>query len=342
VGLIRRQVQVTVIDKQMLLALLREGENYISGQELCSHFGVSRNAIWKVINQLRSEGYEIEAVSNKGYRLVSMPDILSKENILCKLRSRHIGRDLYYFPETDSTNTRIRYLVDEGADDGALAVADVQNAGKGRRGRAWITPPGMNIAMSLLLKPQIAPNSAPMITLVMALAVARGIREVTGLNTQIKWPNDIVVNGRKVCGILTEMDMEIDYIRAVIVGVGINVNESSSEDFAPEFRDTATSLKMECGETIERSLVIAACMEAFEDCYDVFLKQGNLSGLRAEYEDMLVSRGKEVRVLDPAGEFSGVSEGINENGELLVRISDGSIKAIYAGEVSVRGLYGYT
>lgn len=330
-----------MIAKNSLIALLREGNNYISGQELCEHFGVSRNAIWKVMNQLRQEGYEIEAVSNKGYRLLSEPDILSADEIKSRLDTRYMGQDLHYYDSTDSTNIRIRRLAEEGAADGALAVSDMQTAGRGRRGRSWLSPSGMNIYMSLLLKPEIRPDQAPMITLVMALAVAEGISEVTGLEAGIKWPNDIVINGRKICGILTEMDMEADYIRNVIVGIGINVNEKSAEDFAPEIRDTASSLCMESGQTVCRADIVASCMKAFEKFYALFLKCGDLSELKDIYEKKLVSMYKKVRVLNPLGEYDGISRGIDNGGQLLVETEDGTVNPVFAGEVSVRGIYGY-
>lgn len=330
-----------MISKEKLIALLSEGDNFISGQDLCAEFGVSRNAIWKAINGLRSDGYEIEAVQNKGYRLLETPDKMNPIRIKELLATNRMAQDLYYYDETDSTNTRIRLLAEEKTDDGVLAVADIQTAGRGRRGRTWITPAGMNIAMSLLLRPDIAPNDASMITLVMALATANGIEQVTGLETKIKWPNDIVVNGKKVVGILTEMDMEADYIRNVIVGIGINVNESSEEDFQPEFRNTATSLRIECGHLVERNAVIAAIMNSFEQYYALFLKDRDLSGLMTEYDKRLVSVGRQVRVLDPSGEYEAYSKGISDRGELIVSLADGTERHVYAGEVSVRGIYGY-
>lgn len=329
-----------MIDKASLISLLREADTYVSGQELCEHFGVSRNAVWKVINHLRADGYEIEAVPNKGYALISTPDILSKEEIASRL-SKAIGFSLFYYDSTDSTNIRLRRLAEEGVQAPALAVADMQTAGRGRRGRTWLSPGGMNVYMSLLLKPEIDPQAAPMITLLAALAVASGIETVTGLDAKIKWPNDIVVNGRKVCGILTEMDMEADYIRDVIVGIGININEASSEDFAPDIRANATSLRIESGHIVNRADIIAKSMEAFMKYYNGFLECGDLSFVRKEYDDKLISADRAVRVLDPAGEYNGISRGINDRGELLVELEDGSISEVYAGEVSVRGLYGY-
>ncbi len=336
-----------------MLTLLRESESYVSGQDICNRFGVSRTAVWKAINKLRADGYEIEAVSNRGYRLGISPDIMSRDEILSRLTTGYIGRELYYYDETDSTNARIRALADEagpvhaaggsagGASNGTLAVSDMQSAGRGRRGRGWDSPAGSNIYMSLLLRPDISPSDAPMITIVMAYAVCEGIRGIIGDGVQIKWPNDIVVNGRKVCGILTEMTMEADYIKDVTVGVGINVNQGDRDLFPEEIRETATSIRLEAGEMICRAELIARIMSVFEKEYDEFLKNGNLGFLKDRYEERLVSMGREVRVLDPKGEYTGISRGIDERGELMVETDGGEIRHVYAGEVSVRGVYGY-
>ena len=279
---------------------------------------------------------------------------MSRDEILSRLRSEYMGRSLYYYEETDSTNLRIRQLADEGADEGTLAVSDMQTAGRGRRGRGWISPPGMNIYMSLLLKPDIAPSDAPMITIIMAMAVCDAVCDMVGgagvvpgadretPDVRIKWPNDIVVNGRKVCGILTEMDMAGDRIDRVTVGVGINVNQSDRDLFPQDIRETATSLKLECGADVNRAVLIARIMEEFERLYVRFVQKRNLGFMHDRYEERLAGLGNEVRVLDPQGEYTGVSRGITDRGELLVETADGTVQTVYAGEVSVRGLYGYT
>ena len=217
-------------------------------------------------------------------------------------------------------------------------MAERQAAGKGRRGRGWESPAGTSIYMTLLLRPAILPAKAPQLTLLMAVAVVEGIREVTGINCQIKWPNDIVLHGRKVCGILTEMSTEIDYINHVVIGVGVNVNQ---ETFPEELRERAISLKTELGGSIRRSELIAAVMESFEACYETFLKTEDLSVLKARYNSLLVNKDEKVRVLEPRNEYEACALGINDAGELIVRMQDGQEKAVYAGEVSVRGLYGY-
>ena len=288
---------------------------------------------------------------------MSQDDI--KNDIMNRLRTDYMARSLYYYDKTDSTNLRIRQLAEEGAPEGTLAVADMQTAGRGRRGRGWISPSGMNIYMSLLLKPAIPASDASMITLIAAMAVAGAVRDIPEASTggmadtstgvsgtpadiKIKWPNDIVVGGRKVCGILTEMDLDGETIRDVIVGIGINVNQDSREEFPEEIRETASSLRIELGTgEIDRSALIARIMDLFEKEYDEFIKCGDLSFMKDRYNDMLAGLGGQVRVLDPKGEYTGISRGMDERGRLLVETDEGEVRTVYAGEVSVRGLYGY-
>ena len=189
--------------KAEILRLLKESDNYISGQQLCDDFHVSRTAVWKVMEQLKKEGYQIEAVRNKGYRLIDSPDVMSQAEIDSLMKTEWAGRHTVYYDETDSTNNRAKDAGEKGAEHGTLFVADRQIAGKGCRGRAWESPAGSSIYMTILLYPRISPMKAPQLTLLMAIAVAEGIRQVTGLDTGIKWPNDIVRNGKKICGILT-------------------------------------------------------------------------------------------------------------------------------------------
>ena len=324
--------------KSEILRLLKENDAYISGQQLCEHFHVSRTAVWKVIEQLKKEGYQIEAVRNKGYRLIDSPDVMSRAEIESLMNTTWAGKKVVYYDETDSTNNQAKAYGEKGEAHGTLFVADMQAAGKGRRGRVWVSPAGSSIYMTILLHPDVLPTKAPQLTLVMAMAVAEGIRKVTGLETKIKWPNDIIVHGRKVCGILTEMSTEIDYINYVVIGDGINVNQ---ETFPEEIRDTATSLKIETGSSVRRSVLIATIMECFEQFYEVFMTTEDLSGLQERYNAMLVNLGREVRVLEPGNEYEAHALGINRTGELIVRTVDGQEKEIYAGEVSVRGVYGY-
>lgn len=318
--------------------MLRESEGYLSGQQLCEQLGVSRTAVWKTIGQLKEEGYQIQAVRNKGYRLVQGADVITRAELVSSLDSAWAGSNLVYYDSTDSTNTRARQLAEQGAPHGTLVVADSQTAGKGRCGRHWEAPDGTGIWMTLILRPELEPQRASMLTLVTALAVADAIRGLTGLEAAIKWPNDIVCGGKKVVGILTEMSTEAEWIRYVIVGIGINVN---MDGFPGELGKTATSLKLELGRGVKRSPLVAAVMNAFEKYYALFEKAGDLSGLVDTYNRWSANTGRQVRVLDPAGEYQGEALGIDSQGALLVKCSEGEVKSVISGEVSVRGVYGY-
>ncbi len=320
-----------------LLTVLREAGDYVSGQDLCEKFGVSRTAIWKGINQLKEAGYEIEAVQNKGYKLVSVPDSLSEEELKSIRRTEWVGEEIFYFPVIDSTNTKAKQLAEEGYPGGTLVVAEQQDAGKGRRGRSWESPRGMSIYMTLMLKPEIDPNNASMLTLVAALAVSAAVRKLTGRPAGIKWPNDIVMNGKKICGILTEMSAQFDYVNHIVIGIGINVN---NESFPEEIAQMATSLYLETGERYNRAALMEEVWEQFEHYYAAFLKTEDLSGLVKEYNAHLVNMHQIVSVLDPKEPFEGKAMGITPRGELIVDTWE-SRKLVSAGEVSVRGIYGY-
>ena len=324
--------------KEEILRLLRSADGYISGQELCNRFGVSRTAVWKAINQLKEAGYEIEAQQNKGYRLMAAPDLMTEAEIKSLMHTEWVAKEVLYFDTIDSTNTKAQELAEKGYPSGTLVVADKQESGKGRRGRSWVSPSGTGIFMTLMIKPDINPNNASMLTLVAALAVAKAITSVTGEKAMIKWPNDIVVNSKKVCGILTEMNAQFDYINHIVVGIGINVH---NESFPEEISQMASSLMIEAGgKRFHRAQIIAETMAYFEQYYDTFLKTQDLSALVREYDELLVNRNKSVRVLDPKEPFDGKAMGITPKGELIVDTWE-SRKLVSSGEVSVRGIYGY-
>lgn len=324
--------------KSEILHILRNQEGYVSGQELCERFGVSRTAVWKAVNQLKGEGYEIEAVTNKGYRIVGYPDVISAEEVKSLISTRWAGREVAFYSVIDSTNNKAKRLAEEGAVHGTLVIADEQTGGRGRRGRVWKMPPHSSIAMTLIVRPELPPQKASMLTLVMGLAAASACRELLGLPAGIKWPNDVVIGGKKISGILTEMSADMDDIHYVVIGIGINVN---IEEFPEEIRETATSLSQQAGHEINRAEVICLCMKYFEQYYENFMETGDLSGLKDRYHEILLNLNTEVRVLEPGNEHCGISRGINDRGELLVEKEDGTVEAVYAGEVSVRGVYGY-
>lgn len=324
--------------KTQILKMLRETEGYVSGQELCNKFGVSRTAIWKVINQLKEQGYVIDSVQNKGYHITEAPDVMTEEELQSCRKTKWAGQEIAYFDEIDSTNIKAKELAEQGYPNGTLVVADQQVSGRGRRGRSWESPSGTGIFMTLMLKPEINPNNASMLTLVAALAVAKAIKEVTGLDAQIKWPNDIVINGKKICGILTEMSAQFDYINHIVIGIGINVH---NEVFSEEIAHMASSLLRESqGKKFRRAEIIEKILEYFEEYYEIYLETEDLTALTGEYNKILVNMNKSVRVLDPKDEFEGKAMGITAKGELIVDTWE-SRKLVSSGEVSVRGIYGY-
>lgn len=326
--------------KSQILELLRNSGEYVSGQEICGQFGVSRTAVWKAVKQLKEEGYRIEAVPNKGYKLADSPDVLNEQELTSRMKTKWAGRIVYYYDKTGSTNTDAKRLAAEGASHGTIVVADDQENGRGRRGRSWQSAAGSNVYFTIILRPEFEPDKASMLTLIMAMSVAEAVRDYCGIEAAIKWPNDIVVNKKKVCGILTEMEtaLETNDIQYVVIGVGINTNQ---KEFPEDVRKIAGSLVNEGGKKVSRVGMIQKVMERFEENYESFVKVKDLSQMRQAYDALLVNKGRQVKVLDPKGEYTGIAEGINEKGELLVQKEDGRTEAVYAGEVSVRGLYSY-
>lgn len=265
---------------------------------------------------------------------------IKTESIDRLLTTKSIARNIIYLETTGSSNDDCALLGRQGAPHGSLVIAEKQEKGKGRRGRTWVSPPFKNIFMSLLVRPNVDPANVSMLTLVFAISVCEGIKDVTGVSPSIKWPNDAVINGHKIVGILTELHMKAEnpgQIDCVVIGTGINVNQESFDD---AIRATAGSLFTETGRSVDRNKVIAAVMNHFEEDYDLYLQKENLELLKDKYESMLINLGREVRVIDPKGDFTGVSRGITDTGELIVETASG-IRAINSGEVSVRGLYGY-
>ena len=263
---------------------------------------------------------------------------MSESMIADCLQTMWAGREIYYYDETGSTNEDVKLLAKKEASHGTLVVANMQSAGRGRKGRDWQSPAGTTISMSILLRPEFAPDKASSLTLVMAMAIARAIKEVCGCDCQIKWPNDLVLNRKKVCGILTEMSVEKGRIQYVVIGAGVNVNLI---DFPEEIKEMATSILKETGKRVAREELIACSMYFLEQYYDIYMRTLDLSALREEYNQLLINLDAQVRVLDPKGAYNGIARGITKDGELIVEKENGDFEEVYAGEVSVRGLYGY-
>ena len=272
----------------------------------------------------------------ESYEEIVTGSIYNETTIADQIHTKWAGKTVHFARKTDSTNLWIKRLAKEGAPEGTLALAEFQSAGRGRLGRSWEVPEGTSVMMSILLRPKFEPQYAPMLTLVMGMAVAKAVKKL-GFDVSIKWPNDVVVSHKKICGILTEMGVRDGKIDYAVIGVGINVN---IREFPEEMADKATSLYLESGREFDRSQIPGLVMEAFEKYYEKFAATCDLSGLKEEYESILANYDQPVRVLAKEP-YEGVARGITDGGELLVEKTDGTIVAVSAGEVSVRGLYSY-
>ena len=272
----------------------------------------------------------------ESYEEIGTGSIYNETTIADQIHTKWAGKTVHFARETDSTNLWIKRLAKEGAPEGTLALAEFQSAGRGRLGRSWEVPEGTSVMMSILLRPKFEPQYAPTLTLVMGMAVAKAVKKL-GFDVSIKWPNDVVVSHKKICGILTEMGVRDGKIDYAVIGVGINVN---IREFPEEMADKATSLYLESGRKFDRSQIPGLVMEAFEEYYEKFAATCDLSGLKEKYESILANYNQPVRVLAKEP-YEGVARGITDGGELLVEKTDGTIVAVSAGEVSVRGLYSY-
>ena len=272
----------------------------------------------------------------ESYEEIVTDGIYNETTIADQIHTKWAGKTVHFARKTDSTNLWIKRLAKEGAPEGTLALAEFQSAGRGRLGRSWEVPEGTSVMMSILLRPKFEPQYAPTLTLVMGMAVAKAVKNL-GFDVSIKWPNDVVVSHKKICGILTEMGVRDGKIDYAVIGVGINVN---IKEFPEEMADKATSLYLESGKEFDRSQIPGLVMEAFEEYYEKFAATCDLSGLKEEYESILANYNQPVRVLAKEP-YEGVARGITDGGELLVEKTDGTIVAVSAGEVSVRGLYSY-
>jgi len=320
------------IRREVLRLFHERPHDYISGAEISLRLGVSRTAVWKHIRQLREAGYAIEAVTSRGYRLESSPDLLLAAEIQAGLRTERIGRTMHCFPHTDSTNLRAGEAAEQGDPDGTVLIAEEQSSGKGRLGRRWASPAGVNLYASLLLRPPIVPLCAPQLTFVAALAVVEAIAQVSGVQAAVKWPNDVLIDGRKVAGVLSEMRAESDRVHYVILGVGVNLN-MRHEQFPEELRYPATSLLIERGEEVSRSAFVRCFLERFEHYYLLFLAEG-FDAIRPVWDAHCAMLGVRVRVDQEPQPLTGLAIGLDADGSLLVRDDTGRLHNIYAGDVS--------
>lgn len=326
--------------KNKILDKLKENSTeFISGENLSKELGVTRAAIWKHINGLKEEGYEIESVSKKGYRIISSPDKLNENEINEILETNYIGKKIIHYDTIDSTNKVAKNLAYNGAETGTVIISEEQTLGRGRLGRNWSSPKGKTISMSIILKPNIPTVIAPKATILGAAAVYCGLEDM-GIHTQIKWPNDIILNGKKVCGILTEMSGEMDKLNYIVMGIGINVN-SEEEDFDDEIKIKATSLKIEEGREVNRKQVVAKTLYYLEKYYEKFKVNGDIQDAVEICKKHSIIMNKEVRIISCGIEKLGKVIDMDNDGELLVEYDNGEKEKVISGEVSIRGINGY-
>jgi BirA family biotin operon repressor/biotin-[acetyl-CoA-carboxylase] ligase len=316
---------------RLLQELLNCKTGYVSGEELSERLLVSRTAIWKHIEELRKEGYDIDAQRKQGYRLESIPTTLSESALLPFLDTSWLGKSLYVYNEIDSTQVMAQKLAREGAPSGTVVIADRQTAGKGRMGRKWHSSYGAGIWMSLILRPDIPLSATPQLTLLSSVAVLKGIMKSIPLELGIKWPNDLLINNKKVSGILTELNAETDQVNYVVVGVGINVNQET-EHFPEEIRGIATSLRIESGSILERNQVILNVLKEVETLYDLYIEHG-FSPIKTLWEAHALSIGRRIIARTPHGTFEGIAQGITQEGVLLLEDVEGHIHKIYSADI---------
>lgn len=321
----------TTIRQQLIQALSDAEGDFLSGQALAEIIGCSRTAIWKHIEELRRDGFVLEAVRNKGYRIVSTPEKITENDVLYGLETERFGRNIHYFESLDSTQKKAHQLAYDGAPEGTIVIAEEQTSGKGRLGREWHSLSGKGIWMSIIARPDLPPDKAPQFTLVTAVAAARAIEEVTGITPEIKWPNDVLIEGKKVIGILTELQAESDKISSLIIGIGINANHESG-DFPTSVKHTATSLFLEKGEKVPRSAVIQRFLKNFEKYYSIYISEGFMP-IRILWESYAVSIGKKIKATTVTGEFVGRAIGITDEGVLKIEDDEGNVHKIYSADI---------
>ncbi len=321
--------------KDKVLLLLKGSSDYISGEELSQRMGITRSAIWKYIKSLRDEGYQIDSVTNKGYKLVDSNNVLNAIELEEGLQTKNLGKKIIFLQSVDSTNQEVKRQAVNDAPHGTVVVAEQQFMGKGRLGRMWSSPPGTGIWFSFLLRPQITPSEIAGITLAAGLGVCKAIRQFTGLNALIKWPNDVIVGNKKICGILTEMTAEDDRVEYAVVGIGINVNMT---EFAPEIRNKATSIAVETGSPINRADLFKVVLKWVEYYIDMYLTDIEKS-IIPEYTSLCATVGRQVTVTRGNNILRGNAVSVDSLGDLNVKLENGKIIAVNSGEVTVQGIY---
>ncbi|MCA0970371.1 biotin--[acetyl-CoA-carboxylase] ligase [Halobacillus litoralis] len=317
--------------RKRLIDLLEKQEEHISGQQLSEQLDISRTAVWKHMKELRKDGYEIEAVQRKGYKIVSSPDKVSENTLRWGLDTHWIGCELHHFSQVESTQDIVHRLAKENKPHGTVVIADEQLKGKGRMAREWHSPEGKGIWMSLLLRPTLPPVQAPQLTLLTATVLAKVIDECSELSPAIKWPNDILIHHKKVSGILTEMQAEQDQIQYVVLGIGMNVNQNEDE-IPSSIAHKASSLKLESGDEWDIPKTIQTILRTFETTYDAFIKSG-FEQVKYEWERYGYRIGEKVTISTMKRTFEAVLIGIEPDGALRARDMDGKVEKLYSAEI---------
>ncbi|MBU8784858.1 MULTISPECIES: biotin--[acetyl-CoA-carboxylase] ligase [Bacillus] len=319
--------------RKKLIQLFTEADGeFISGQKISEELGCSRTAVWKHIEELRKSGYELEAVRKLGYKMKKKPDKITENEIRLGLKTEKMGQTIYFQDVVSSTQKVAHELANNGAPEGTIVVADKQTEGRGRMSRAWHSPEGNGIWMSLILRPEIPVQKTPQLTLLTAVAIVQAIEEQTGIAAEIKWPNDILINGKKAVGILTELQAEADQVHSVIVGTGINVNQLA-DDFPSELKETATSLRLASGEKIDRAALIQTILLTFEKRYREYITHG-FRPIKLLWESYALTLYRELTARTLSGTFRGKALGIDDEGVLLLETGDG-IKKIYSADIEI-------
>jgi BirA family transcriptional regulator, biotin operon repressor / biotin---[acetyl-CoA-carboxylase] ligase len=324
----------TGLRTKLLEAFSKADGEFISGQKISEYIGCSRTAVWKHIEDLRREGYELEAVRRLGYRITKKPDKISSNEIQLGLKTKQMGRNIHFEESVTSTQKIAQSLANNGVPEGTIVVADKQTNGRGRMYRTWHSPGGTGVWMSLIIRPNIPVNKTPQLTLLTAVAIVQAIEELTPLRPTIKWPNDIMVNGKKLVGILTELQAEADQVHAVIIGSGINVNQKK-EHFPDDLQEIATSILIETGTTWERAQIIQMILLKFEVLYDIYLSEG-FKPIKLLWEGYAISLHKTIVARTLKGSIEGKSIGIDDDGVLLLETADNTIERIYSADIEIK------
>ena len=322
------------MDEEILQLLRDAPSGFLSGKEISRRLKVSRTAVWKRMEQLRTLGYEIEASKRSGYRLIQSPDLLTPFEIKSGLTTKWMGKKIHHFQTVDSTNSKAYQLALNGAEEGEVVLSESQEKGRGRLGRQWFSPPSLNLYLSIILRPTIPPHQAPLITLMAAVATADAIRKVSGLIPQIKWPNDILLRGRKLAGLLNEIHSEMERIHFVILGIGVNLNMDEKK-FSKEIRSIATSLKIEMGETVSRKAFLQSLLLELEKWHSIFLEEGSAVILNA-WRDRAEVKGRQVKVTSFGEAIVGTAIDVDSDGALILKTKDGIQRRVMAGDVEYK------